>query len=153
LSDTRGQVLPLAVVLLLVLTLLAVPLLTAGWLLGARSLAQRAADAAALAGAGQAVLARQVDARGDTYCESIAVDPVAGPALAARYWARNLGAIPGLGTETFSVLPQGPTLTVQAQVGAAVPLWAGKPTVTWTVTAVAKVVQPAGVPACPTSEE
>jgi hypothetical protein len=152
LSDERGQVLPLAVVMLLVLLLLAVPVLSAGWLLGTRSAAQRAADAAALAGAGQAVLAREVDARGAVYCARIAVNPVGGPAAAARYWTRNTAALASIRTRAFVAVPDGALLTVQATVAAANPLWAGQPATTWTVTAVARVQQPPGIPACPNAK-
>ena len=149
-SEERAQVLPLAVILVVVLALLTVPVLSAGWLMGTRSASQRAADAAALAGAGQAVVARQVDARGDAYCASIAVDPVRGPAAAARYWALNAA---GMQTRSFSAVPQGATLTVRASVAARAPLWTGERVVTWDVVAIAKVVQPAGAPACLSPEE
>lgn len=151
-SDERGQVLPLAVVMLLVLLLLAVPVLSAGWLLGTRSAAQRAADAAALAGAGQALLAREVDARGTVYCARVAVNPVSGPAVAAQYWARNTAALATMRTRAFVAVPDGAVLTVQATVIAADPLWAAQAAATWTVTAVARVQQPPGIPPCPNAK-
>lgn len=142
--------LPFAAIGLLMLIALALPLLSAGWLLGTRTAVQRAADAAALAGAGQAVLQRQVDARGTTYCESLAVDPVAGPTAAADYWTENTSAIPGLATTDFVALPHGPDLTVQATVSAPPGglLLLGQTSVTWTVTAEAEVQRPAAVPSC-----
>ncbi len=136
--------------MVIVLLLAALPVLSAGWLLGTRSAVQRAADAAALAGAGRALIAKQVDARGNTYCESLAVDPVNAPSAAAAYWAENTAAIPSLQTTDFLALPAGPTLTVQATVsapGGGLELF-GQGTVTWTVTAEAELQQPPGVAAC-----
>ncbi len=135
--------------MMLLLCLLAVPVLSAAWLIGTRTAVQRAADAAALAGAGLAVVAQQVDARGDVYCATAAVDPVQGPAVAAQYWARNVTGIPTLQTLAFVARPQGATLTVQGTVSAAAPLRSPSSRTVWTVTAVAELRQPAGVAACP----
>jgi hypothetical protein len=143
-------VLPLTVIALAMATVLALPVLSAGWLLGTRSAVQRAADAAALAGAGQAIVAAQSDARGNLYCEDLAVDPVQGPATAARYWTRNARLLLSLQTESFVALPAGRTLQVLAIVRAPGGglVFAGASRVTWTVTAEAEIVQPSGVPTC-----
>jgi hypothetical protein len=81
--EQAGSLLPFAVLMVLAFALAALPFLSAAYLVGTRWYVQRAADAAALAGAGQQVVRTLTDARGIVYCETVAVDPVAGPQAAA----------------------------------------------------------------------
>jgi hypothetical protein len=142
-------VLPLAVLVLAALIVAALPFLSGAMLLGTRAAVQSAADAAAIAGAGQAIVARRVDARGNTYCETIAVDPAKGPLVASEYWVRNVSRLPIL-TRAFAALPSGRTLTVYATVvapGAGLAV-VGVSSITWTVTAEAELQPTSGVPTC-----
>jgi hypothetical protein len=169
LNDSRGQVWPLALALLLALLLTGLPLLSAWYTEGTVFLAQRAADAAALAGAkagakAGAQLTRQADAFGDTYCESVTVDQSAALQAAAAEWSADTtqgygrnGAVlvpapaPSLQTVSFAGVASGSTFavtaTVQAPAGGL--LLAGIGRTQWTVASRAEVVQPPGVQACP----
>jgi hypothetical protein len=149
-GDEGGSILPFAVILLLLFVLAALPFLSAGYLEGTRWYVQRAADAAALAGAGRQVIQTQTDARGIVYCETVAVDPVAGPQAAATYWASNTVSQPSLVTQSFSAVPSGGTITVQATVqapGGALIL-VGQPDVNWSVLAEAQAQNTSGLPNC-----
>jgi hypothetical protein len=150
LREERGQVLPLALFLILCLILFAMPLLTSDLATGTVILTQRAADAAAIAGASEAILSTQSDARGTTYCTTVAVDPTAAPAAAAHAWQTYLSSDPSLTTTAFSALPNGPSLTVTVSVS--MPpggfVLFGKPALAWTVSATAQALQPAGTTAC-----
>ena len=101
---------------LLILALVAVPGLALGYFL--RAAASSAADAAALACASQAEVTTQVDARGVVYGRVVAVDPVAGPAAAARTWAAALRRVPAAHTAAFSARTAGAECLVRAAVGA-----------------------------------
>jgi hypothetical protein len=149
-ADRRGAILPLALLLTLAFVWFALPLLTWIGLDGTRVLVQRAADAAALAGAGQAILTRQTDARGQVYCQTLAVDPVAGPVAAARYWQADTAALPSLVTAAFAATASGNRLTVAAtvQVPSGGFVFWGFSTLSWTVQATAEAVYPSGVPTC-----
>lgn len=101
---------------LLIVALVAVPGLALGYFL--RASAASAADAAALACASQAVVTQEVDARGVVYAREVAVDPVAGPAAAARAWAAALGRVPAARTAAFAAQAAGAECRVRAAVGA-----------------------------------
>jgi hypothetical protein len=138
-------------VFVLLLVLGAIPVVAAAWLEGARWYAQRAADAAALAGAEQQVVIREVDARGIVYCETVAVDPVAAPQAAESYWRRDTASFPGFATLAWQAVPQGRTLTLQATVsvppGGLEPLLGGA-SVSWSLLAEAEAVRVTDLPAC-----
>ena len=150
-GDQRGQAWPLVLTLLLGLILLALPIIATGYAEGTLWLTQQAADAAALAGAQHTVTEQQTDAAGTVFCQSVAVDPIAGPAAALRYWDANLAAMPSLQTVSFLAVPDGNTLSVQAKVnlpGGGLAL-VGDQTLTWQVAAEAQTAAPAsGLPAC-----
>ena len=150
-GDQRGQAWPLVLTLLLGLILLALPIIATGYAEGTLWLTQQAADAAALAGAQHTVTEQQTDAAGTVFCQSVAVDPLAGPAAAQHYWNANLAAMPSLVTTSFLAVPDGSTLSIQASVsvpGGGLAL-VGVPTLTWQVRAEAQAVAPAsGLPAC-----
>jgi hypothetical protein len=141
---------PFTVILLLLFVLVAMPFMSAAALEGTRWYTQRAADAAALAGASQQVVAQQTDARGIVYCETVAVDPLAGPQAASVYWSADTGQASGLATTRFVAAPNGDTLTVQASVR--VPgggmILVGQPSVSWTVLAEARARNSSGLPDC-----
>ncbi len=148
--DERGQILPLALLLLLAMMVLTLPMITANQTYGSVALVQRAADAAAIAGAGQAILEKQTDARGQVYCETVAVNPSTAPTVAAQFWQNNLASMPSIQTVAFSAVPNGATLTVTATVsmpGGGFTL-VGQNSLSWSLLAEAEVVQPSGVPAC-----
>jgi hypothetical protein len=149
-GDQFGTSLPLALLLMLSFLWFALPLLSWVGVDGTRVMVQRAADAAALAGASQSVLTEQTDARGAVYCETVTVDPREAPAVAARYWRANTSALRSLRTSSFAAVPSGNRLTVRATVSippGAFVLW-GFSELTWSVEATAEAVQPATVPAC-----
>ncbi len=149
-SERRAAVIPLTLFLILAFIWFTFPLITWMMLDASRTVTQRAADAAALAGAGQAVLSQQTDARGEVYCGTVAVDPTAGPVAAAQFWAKNTAALPSLQTAAFAAVPTGNALTVTATV--TVPsggfvFW-GFRALTWSVTATATALYPPGTPPC-----
>ena len=76
---------------------------------------QSAADAAALACASRATTTEYVDARGEVYRETVAVDTTTGPEAAAAAWGDNLAYWP-LQTVSFAAIPSGAHCTVQVQV-------------------------------------
>lgn len=136
--------------MVLAFVLAALPLISAGYLEGTRWYTQRAVDAAALAGGGQQVIETQTDARGISYCETVAVDPVAGPHAASSFWATDTASQPSLVTERFSAWPDGDTITVRAGVSApgGGMVLVGQPTVAWQVMAEARAEDDSGLPPC-----
>ncbi len=138
------------VFVLFCLVLLILPLVSTGMAFAAKTLTQRAADSSALAGASQALFSQQRDGRGQIYCDSVAVDPVNGPVAAGQYWADNTSGMTTLQTTTFAAIPNGATMTVTVTVALPPGGFAlfGFSKLTWTVTAQAKVLLPAGDPAC-----
>ncbi len=116
-----GQGLALGVVFLsmVLLLMLLVPGLAIAY--ADRAEVQSAADAAALACAGRTIVTDLVDARGDVYGRTVAVDGAAGPHAAARAWAENLTRWP-VHTLSFVATVQQAHCTVWVAVRAAVPL-------------------------------
>lgn len=82
---------------------------------------QSAVDAAALDCASQAVVQRQVDARGQVYGESVEVPSIQGLRAAATAWAHNTPGLP-LRLLALSVQADGPVCTVAVRVGVGVPV-------------------------------
>jgi len=150
LRGEQAAVLPLSLLLILAFIWFIFPLVT--WMLtdGTRTLTQRAADAAALAGASQAILSEQTDARGVVYCDTVAIDPSAAPAAAARFWQQNTSALPSLQTTSFRVVAAGNALTVTASVAAPSGgfLFWGFGTLQWSVAATATALYPQGATPC-----
>lgn len=142
---------PLALLLFLGFLFLAAPMLQMAIVSGTRVLVQQAADAAALAGAQQAVVREEVDARGAVYCESLAVDPVAAPGKAAETWQANVASQPSLQALTWVPAPDGMKFGLQSTVS--LPpgglILMGFRDVEFPVAAQAEQVQPEGVAACP----
>lgn len=146
----QAAVIPLTLFLILAFIWFMFPMVTWMMLEGTRTLTQRAADAAALAGASQAVLSQQTDARGIVYCDTVAVDASAGPVAAAQYWQKNTAALRSLQTTAFTAVPGANSLTVTASV--AVPsggfLFWGFTTLNWSVTSTATALYPPGTSPC-----
>lgn len=110
---------------------------------------QKAADAAAIAGAQHAVLVEKRDARGIVYCRRVAVDPVAGPSAAKNFWDRNITGIPGVKANSFLAVATGDTLVITASVDIAPQGIVGEgDVVTVTVTAAAREKQPSDAVPC-----
>ena len=82
---------------------------------------QSAADSAALACASRATTTEYVDARGEVYRETVAVDTTTGPEAAAAAWGDNLAYWP-LQTVSFAAIPSGAHCTVQVQVRSTIPI-------------------------------
>lgn len=116
-----GQGLALGVVFLsmVLLLMLLVPGLAIAY--ADRAQVQSAADAAALACAGRTIVTDLVDARGDVYARTVAVDGVAGPRAAAQTWADNLTRW-SVHTLSFVATVHQAHCTVAVAVRAAVPL-------------------------------
>ena len=149
-SEQRAAVIPLTLFLILAFIWFMFPMVTWMMLDGTRTLTQRAADAAALAGASQAILSQQTDARGAVYCDTVAVDASAGPVAAAQYWQKNTAALPSLQTTAFTAVSNANSLSVTASVTApsgGFVFW-GFTTLNWSVTATATALYPPGSTPC-----
>ena len=116
-----GQALVLGVLFLglVLILLLVVPGLAIGY--AEHAGVQSAADAAALACASRATTTEYVDARGEVYRETVAVNPTAGPEAAATAWGNNLAYWP-LRTVSFAALPAGAHCTVHVEVRSTIPI-------------------------------
>ena len=116
-----GQALVLGVLFLglVLILLLVIPGLAIGY--AEHAGVQSAADAAALACASRATITQYVDARGEVYKETVAVDTTAGPEAAATAWGDNLAYWP-LQTVSFVAIPDRAHCTVQVEVRSTVPI-------------------------------
>ena len=146
----QGQSTVLGLFLILTFLLFALPVISFGMVSGWVLVSQRAADAAALAGAQHVTISKQVDARGAVYCEQVAVDPGPAATAAKAYWSQNTASVP-LTAAPFAATAKGATLTVDAAVTAPPLAFAlfGKQDLAWSVASSATaVIPPGGPPAC-----
>lgn|GEM_PF-6651543 len=120
-ASEAGQTLALGVLWLAlgVFLLLAVPALAMGY--AEHAGVQSAADAAALACASRATITSYVDARGEVYQQTAAVNASTGPPAAAAVWGDNLAYWP-LQTVSFAAIPSGAHCTVRVEVRSTIPL-------------------------------
>jgi hypothetical protein len=121
LRATDGQVLPFGLLAALGLLLPTFALLGLAVFLVARAGAQAAADAAALAAAQQAVVTEQVDATGQVYGYTVAIDPARAQAAASAEWQADAGLLLGGAATAFTVTednspPAGSPASVQVAV-------------------------------------
>jgi uncharacterized membrane protein len=135
----QGLVLGVLFLGLVLMLMLVVPGLAIGY--AERAGVQSAADAAALACAAQATVTQYVDARGNVYGTTVAVDPSAGPLSAAAAWVANLRWWP-VRTLAFAATPSGADCTVAAEIEATIPslrlLGSGRESYQWAVSAHAR---------------
>ncbi len=146
----RAQSTVLGLFLILTFLFFALPVLSFGMVSGWVLVSQRAADAAALAGAQHVTVSKQVDARGAVYCVQVAVDPAAAAPAAKTYWTKDTASVP-VTTASFAATAKGATLTVDVAVTAPPLAFAlfGKQDLAWSAASSATaVVPPGGPPAC-----
>ena len=93
------------------------------WASAARAVVRSATDAAALGCASQATVTSQVDARGEVYSQTVAVDPTAGPLAAATWWRRSMvqAGFPGLYLAHWGVSLSGAVCVVQVAANVSPP--------------------------------
>lgn len=149
LRDEGGQALVLLVVFVAAVLVAFAMVVGTAHRYDVRGEVQKAADAAALAGAQHAVVTEKRDARGIVYCASVAVDPDAGPAAAKAVWSANIRSIPGYRADRVAVLVDGDVLTVVGEVDVAPQgIVREDGVVTVTVTATAREGQSSEGPPC-----
>lgn len=116
-----------------------------GWAAAARAVVQSAADASALGCASQANVTKLVDARGQVYSTTVAVDPAAGPAAASTWWQRSMlqAGFAGLYLHQWTVNVTGAVCVVQVSTNLTPPAGALFATFDYlTVGAAARAVVP-----------
>ena len=123
LADSSGQVLLLGVLFIVGILLPMLASVGVAAFVLARGGAQDAADAAALAGASQVVVTKQVDALGHVYGYTAQINPQTAPGAAASAWDANAGSFLGGTTTAFHTSinnnpppGQGPSISVVGAV-------------------------------------